>query len=64
MALVQSWQAWRDAVGGSAKGEVSVKATDQLLMNINIKLDGTHLIAPRWRAESQVSWGSHFLEES
>jgi len=29
------------------KDEVSVKATDQHLMNINIKSDGTYLITPR-----------------
>ena len=38
--------------GRSAKGEVSVKVTDRLLMNINIKSDGTYLIAPRLGEQS------------
>ena len=56
MTLVRSWRAWRDT-GGSAKGEVSIKVTDQLLMNINIKLDGTYLIAPRLGEQSHGRTG-------
>ena len=56
VTLVRSWWAWRDT-GGSAKGEVSIEVTDRLLMNINIKSDGTYLIAPRLGEQSHGQTG-------
>ena len=51
VTLVRSWWVWRDT-GGSVKGEVSIKVTDRLLMNININLDITYLIPPRLGEQS------------
>ena len=50
--------------GGSAKGEVSVKVTDRLLMNINIKSDGTYLIATRLGEQSHGRTGARVFLRS